>query len=735
MDLLEIVFLWILYASLTATLITLMILFIKKLMKNHLDLKFRHGLWLLVILRLLIPFNPESPLSFLNLLPETPKHIMAYHNSIDSFYTLESDVLDSSQINIIKKEKISPLNPIKNQDLYKKEKVIKDKRIIPLENPSLRRIFKISSYIWFFGFSFIFLFLIRTSLVFHNKVRSFDEINDPNIIQTLYILKEKLRINKNISLYYADTIKSPFISGFINPKIYIPKDILSMVQPRDLYYILLHELIHYKRKDLFYNLVETIAFTLHWFNPIVWFAVKEMRLDRELSCDYGVLEILEEHEGTEYGLTILKLSSIISSHISKKMFPSYFYESKTQIERRIMMIKTFKRSSYKMSILVLIFFLFLSPLTLTNAQVSISDNGTNSQIKELSLGTPAHFNTLDRATDFVDFDFKVPDRELKNYIFDSINLYDGVLSIKFHVKNIVDTSGFTLMISNKDLLRDIRKNPYKTYTGMTGEKITKNSTLEPLTMGNIHGINMTTTFHYDWTEQGIRELKKNNTKDRKRIPILEHIRKDFVWEEDGIWYSLDYYDKNTSYYGDTHESKVSKEDMEMILSSLEYTKDLKNMDYISKSWENHLYIYGHKDLKKAEKIIGFVPKFPLQLPGGFTPISSSTGCPTYMDTEPWTQLITNFENKKNPDSKITFVQTQSTHRYDFLEKNAYDRETETQAHIITLDNTNIFTFEGKDRHFYIWKKDHIVYTAEFIGKSQIEKNILRALVDKDPYSH
>jgi bla regulator protein BlaR1 len=725
MNLLEIVFLRILYASWTATIIIFFVLLLKKLIHNHLDLRFHHCLWFLVIMRLLIPFAPESSLSLFNLLPETPNQMMDYDSSMISFYTLKSDDLINDSMKITTTTKSSDLNLIKNQNLYEsnlsKQSFIKDKSI-----------FQISSYIWCFGCLFIFLLLLLTTISFHKKVKKLDPINDPHVVEILKCLQRKLKMDKNILLYYEETIKSPFIFGLINPKIYLSREILKTIHPKELYYILLHELIHYKRKDLLYNIFETIVLSLHWFNPIVWFAIKKMRLDRELSCDHGVLKILEKEERREYGLTILKLSSILSNHTSKKMIPSYFYENKNQIERRIMMIKTFKKSSYKISILVMVAFLLLTPITLTNAQMDTTINKANSPKKDFSLDTPSHFNTLERALDFIDFEFKVPDADLKNYLFDSITLQDHVVRINFAVKNVVDTSAFTLTISEKNLMEN--ENSYESYTGAHDEKTTKNTTIAPMNISNIHGMSVTTKFNYHWTKKGIKELEKNNTKNKKHIPTIEDTIKYFIWQEDNIWYSLDYYFENTSYYGDTSIHEVPRKNLENILSSLKYTKDLKNTDYTSIAWKNYLYIYGEKDLKSAEKIIGFIPKFPLKLPEGFIPISSSTNCPMYSDTEPWIQLETLFQKKNDSKSRITFIQTQSNDRYDFLEKNRYDRETNTQSTTIPLNNTKIFTFEGKDMQYYIWKKDNIVYTAKFAGKFKNKESIVSFFIQQPPYS-
>ncbi|WFD08944.1 M56 family metallopeptidase [Tepidibacter hydrothermalis] len=738
MNLLNKVFLWILYSSLTSTVIILLVLSIKKLLKNKISSKFCHSLWVLVLIKLLFPFSLESNLSLFNLLPENDIHVAAYNN----LYYMEENINNNAS---------NPdLSNIKNQNIHKNnllnQELQEEKNTNIFKRFSVEKTLKFSSYIWLFGFLSLSLFIILAAINFTKKLRTFNEINDPEIIQILNILKEKLKIRKDISIYYSQNVKSPFIFGFFNPKICISKDILNVIDHNELYYILLHELIHYKRKDLFYNLLEMTAVMLHWFNPMVWFAVKKMRFDRELACDYSVLEILEQKESTQYGMTIIKLSSIISNNISKKMLPAYFYENKNQLERRIMMIKSFKKGSYKISILTIIVFMLFGVVTLTNAQINTTKNQIPNSNKEFYLDIPynKHFITLDRALDFVDFDFKVPDTVLKNYTFDSITLNkdEDEANIKFFVRDVVDTSGFTLTVSKKELMRDAKENPYESYKDANNKKINKESIVEPMTISNINGTSITIKNTYDWTEKDIKELEKKNTEDIKHFPTKEYIHKYFIWQDDGLWYSLNYYFKSTDYYDDSTILEVSMDDIKIILSSLKYTKDLKNTNYESESWKDHLSIYEAKDLKHAEKIIGFTPKFPLQLPRNFIPTSSRTRCLIYSETEPWVEMITTFQNKSNSKSEIEFSQTKGKYRYEFLSKNGYDRDTEIKANSIIIgdtevfelkENSNINSKKSPTKQYYLWKKDDIFYETKFIGKTDNVQGILKTLIDEPPY--
>jgi hypothetical protein len=73
-----------------------------------------------------------------------------------------------------------------------------------------------------------------------------------------------------------------------------------------------------------------------------------MKLYREYACDASVLELLNEEENVEYGMTLLNLSKILLNKGSYSQIP-VFFETNNQIKDRIMMIKGFKKGSYRMT--------------------------------------------------------------------------------------------------------------------------------------------------------------------------------------------------------------------------------------------------------------------------------------------------------------------------------------------------------------------------------------------------
>jgi beta-lactamase regulating signal transducer with metallopeptidase domain len=116
----------------------------------------------------------------------------------------------------------------------------------------------------------------------------------------LYAVISYVRLIRN-----KDSAGTPFVYGFIKPKIHIPQGLTG----EELRYVTLHEQTHIKRRD---HLVKLLAFALlcvHWFNPLAWVAFVLMCADMEMSCDERVLRELGMDAKADYSATLLSLSA------------------------------------------------------------------------------------------------------------------------------------------------------------------------------------------------------------------------------------------------------------------------------------------------------------------------------------------------------------------------------------------------------------------------------------------
>lgn len=107
------------------------------------------------------------------------------------------------------------------------------------------------------------------------------------------------------NVYETDRINTPFILGFLHPKIYLPLG-LSELQRR---YVLCHERQHIRHGDHIAKAVVYAAMCLHWFNFMLWFYFYRMFNEEiEIACDSDVLQSLGEAHKADYSETLMSLS-------------------------------------------------------------------------------------------------------------------------------------------------------------------------------------------------------------------------------------------------------------------------------------------------------------------------------------------------------------------------------------------------------------------------------------------
>lgn len=175
-------------------------------------------------------------------------------------------------------------------------------------------------------------------------------------------LKKQLvgSVKLHSNIYICDYISSPFVTGVIKPKIYLP----SALSEKEAEYVILHEQQHIKRFDHIFKLLGFIALTLHWFNPLVWLGFKLAVQDMEMSCDEAVLKKLGEDIRSAYSQSILNFAA--GRHIFA-VSPLAFGEGDTKV--RIKNLYNNKKSAVAVTVLtslvaaVLIFTLAVNPDT------------------------------------------------------------------------------------------------------------------------------------------------------------------------------------------------------------------------------------------------------------------------------------------------------------------------------------------------------------------------------------
>jgi hypothetical protein len=118
--------------------------------------------------------------------------------------------------------------------------------------------------------------------------------------------------------------------GFINTPILLPTVELAEDELR---FIFKHELVHYKRKDLWYKMLVLTATAIHWFNPFVYLIAKAINVQCELSCDAEIVRNTDADTRLQYSETIIGIIKYRSN--LKTALSTNFYGGKKGMKNRV----------------------------------------------------------------------------------------------------------------------------------------------------------------------------------------------------------------------------------------------------------------------------------------------------------------------------------------------------------------------------------------------------------------
>lgn len=146
-------------------------------------------------------------------------------------------------------------------------------------------------------------------------------------------MAEELGLKKVPQLLWNQQLQSPLLLGFLRPVVLLPR---QDYEERELYFILRHELTHYKRRDLWYKALLLTAGLVHWWNPLVWLLVRCADQDLELSCDGAVVAGQDRETRQQYSQVIL--ANIRRSHQAASLLSTAFLGGKKMMKERFLNI-------------------------------------------------------------------------------------------------------------------------------------------------------------------------------------------------------------------------------------------------------------------------------------------------------------------------------------------------------------------------------------------------------------
>lgn len=294
-------FIAILNMSITASYVALAVIVIRMLLKKAPKV-FSYSLWLAVLIRLVFPFSFNSAFSFLSFLKPNAQAntgVMEYVPlNIGLMQTPAVDV-GSSGINRLVNSSLPPASPYTS--------------INPMQITMA-----IAELIWCIGVVVLLIYCVISYLKVINNVR------------TATLVRE--------NIFETDRITTPFVCGFIKPKIYVPIGL----KDDELSYILAHEQTHIQRLDYLIKPFAFLVLIVHWFNPLMWVSFTLMSKDMEMSCDESVIRKMGNQVKGGYSKSLLTLSVTKRGLMSGS--PLAFGES--NIHSRIKNVLNYKKPAF-----------------------------------------------------------------------------------------------------------------------------------------------------------------------------------------------------------------------------------------------------------------------------------------------------------------------------------------------------------------------------------------------------
>ncbi|MEN6335742.1 MAG: M56 family metallopeptidase [Phycisphaerales bacterium] len=320
------------------------LLVVDAVLRRRVRAVFRYWIWMLVLVKLVLPPSLGSPVSVGTWFGEALDVPAASLLEPESPATTESE---AGGLSPVISSILSQPDPMIAQPLAAPPATTRPTMATgtaetqpPVETPvvSLSRQ-GLLLVIWAAVVSALTLLLVQRAF-FVRGLLAQSEAASRDMMRELEECRRRLNLRRRVDLRLSPNATSPAVCGLLRPVILIPQSIAPRLQSHDLQAVLLHELAHVKRGDLWINLVQTLLQIAYFYNPLLWLANAMIRRTREQAVDETVLVAMGEtaRQYPEILVNIAKLAFTRRPTLSLRLIG--VVESKSALTARIKHILT-----------------------------------------------------------------------------------------------------------------------------------------------------------------------------------------------------------------------------------------------------------------------------------------------------------------------------------------------------------------------------------------------------------
>jgi Antirepressor regulating drug resistance, predicted signal transduction N-terminal membrane component len=335
------IFSGILLISLQATFVAVLILLMKRLFINRLNIRTGYLLWLLVLVRLMFPALPASPVSVFNYIDLQKPARMVQSISGNSNAAIIGDMDNNT-------------SAAENPGTVTKESstAFSSGPIPAAKSSSPTGLFSVLSYIWAAGALMTIIYFISANLVFSYRTGKLKPVYIPGELDCR--LTANVKIRRRVKYVESPDINSPCVFGIFRCTVILPEGMVDTLNVNELSHVLTHEYAHIKHWDLFFVWLSSLLCAIHWFNPVLWYCSMLFRREQELCADAFVISYSGENAIEEYGRTLIAMARDVRQRRYAPVTAG-INEKKRSLKERIRNISLFSKKHYRITMFGLAF--------------------------------------------------------------------------------------------------------------------------------------------------------------------------------------------------------------------------------------------------------------------------------------------------------------------------------------------------------------------------------------------
>lgn len=337
------------------------------LLRRHVSPAWRHGLWLLVLLRFALPDIGTSSLS-LHQVAELPALQLAFEpQPVAPPYMplFEEEPLGAS---IAQPASLPSVMPVVVEKAGRSDEppVVAKAESPPVAWTTAQWLFGI----WLVGVVAVLGVMLTLHLRLLARLRRDATEASVAMHDLLQEACELAGISRRPRLIVTNAVRTPALFGVLNPAILLPRELVQQEDAASLKLVFLHELAHLRRQDLWAQIATSMILALHWFNPVVWWAARRLRAEAEMAADARALASTNAGEAYRFGTVLLSFASRATAGWMLWLAAATVLgisENKHDLRRRIEALKDIARGHRTRWIVGMAAFLLLALTGLTKA--------------------------------------------------------------------------------------------------------------------------------------------------------------------------------------------------------------------------------------------------------------------------------------------------------------------------------------------------------------------------------